>query len=353
MRKRKNLKKKNEESATNNSSIVTRSVAKGVIILVFLMLLCQSTYFLLGVVKEIKESNKLVAAVAVDSISTEKHVSSFKSTYAGKSSYTGKSTYAGKSDSVRKYTASKRTASIVDSISNVDSTSSTLNPISAGKHTSTDKRVVANIAPDLLFKFDPNLSTMSELVHLGFSPKQAAVILRWREAGGSFRRKEDFKKMYVVSDSVYKRLEPYIVIMPNPSDIVDINSADSARLVSIRGIGPYYAKSILKYRSEIGYFVRKEQLMEIYGINQDVYDKIQAYIKVSAPSDSLKKLHCNIFNLSLEQLAANPYIGSYAARGIDRYRRIVKDSSKFTIDNLLKNGVITQDQAKKLKYYSK
>ena len=324
MRKRKNLNKKNENYTTNNSSIVTRSVAKGVIVLVFLLLLGQSTYFLVRVVKEIKETNKLVSNNVSDTLKKLAYISNAKTV--------SKSSEKALSSAIVKTVVAK----------NAKSSKMTL---PENKH--------KIISKNLPFKFDPNLSTMSELMRLGFSPKQAAVILRWREAGGSFHSKEDFKKMYVVSDSVYERLEPYIIIMPNSSDIVDVNSADSARLVSIRGIGPYYAKAILKYRGEIGYYAKKEQLMEIYGINQDVYDKIQAYIKVSTPSDSIKKLHYNIFNFSLGKLAANPYIGSYSARGIDRYRRTVKDSSKFTINGLLKNGVITQDQAQKLKYYSK
>ena len=54
--------------------------------------------------------------------------------------------------------------------------------------------------PDTLFYFDPNYATTDEFVALGLSYKQAAVIVKWRMNGGYFWQKEDFAKMYTVSD---------------------------------------------------------------------------------------------------------------------------------------------------------
>ena len=59
------------------------------------------------------------------------------------------------------------------------------------------------------FRFDPNLVTHEDLCRLGFSPKQAQSIVNYREKGGKFRRKSDFAKSFVVSDSIYRRLEKY------------------------------------------------------------------------------------------------------------------------------------------------
>ena len=44
------------------------------------------------------------------------------------------------------------------------------------------------------FRFDPNTVSAEDLQRLGFSERQAAAILRYREAGGRFRRKADFAK---------------------------------------------------------------------------------------------------------------------------------------------------------------
>ena len=73
------------------------------------------------------------------------------------------------------------------------------------------------------FRFNPNTVSDEDLQRLGFSPKQAASIVNYRNKGGRFRRKSDFAKSFVVSDSVFKRLEPFIDI-----PLVDLNLADSA-----------------------------------------------------------------------------------------------------------------------------
>ena len=45
---------------------------------------------------------------------------------------------------------------------------------------------------------------------LGFSPKQAQTILNYRSKGGTFRKVEDFKKLYVVDSLCYKHLKGFI-----------------------------------------------------------------------------------------------------------------------------------------------
>ena len=60
------------------------------------------------------------------------------------------------------------------------------------------------------FRFNPNTVSVEDLRRLGFSEKQAASIDHYRQKGGRFRRAEDFAKSYVVADSVFDRLAPYI-----------------------------------------------------------------------------------------------------------------------------------------------
>lgn len=51
-------------------------------------------------------------------------------------------------------------------------------------------------------------------------------------------------------------------VSPKPL-VIELNSADSTALVSIRGIGPYYASKILRYREQLGGFHTTRQLKEI------------------------------------------------------------------------------------------
>ena len=70
------------------------------------------------------------------------------------------------------------------------------------------------------FRFDPNTVSVDDLCRLGFTFKQAQSIDNYRKKGGRFRRKADFARSYVVSDSIYRRLESFIDI-----PLVDLNAA--------------------------------------------------------------------------------------------------------------------------------
>lgn len=66
-----------------------------------------------------------------------------------------------------------------------------------------------------------------------------------------------------------------------PAGLVNINTADEARLMTLPGIGEAKAKSIIAYREEKGAFKKTEDIMNITGIKQAVYDKIKDAICVN------------------------------------------------------------------------
>lgn len=188
------------------------------------------------------------------------------------------------------------------------------------------------------FPFDPNSVTLEELVRLGLSEKQAGAIINYREKGGKFRSKEDFKKMYTVSDSLYQRLEPFIDIPK-----LDINSADSAKLTTLKGIGPYYAKKIIAYREALGGYYCKEQLLEIKGFDEERFEGLKESITV----DSTKIVRFCLDTISEEAMSAHPYLGKVAAKAIVRLRKleIINDTI------LMKESILEEDQMKKIKNY--
>lgn len=123
------------------------------------------------------------------------------------------------------------------------------------------------------FPFNPNTVSAGDLQRLGFSQKQAAAIINYRAKGGRFRRKEDFAKSFVVADSVYARLEPFIRIPK-----LDINKADSAAFDALPGIGPYYAAQMVAYREKIGGYSYPEQLMDIRNFDRERFDALKDLI---------------------------------------------------------------------------
>ncbi len=193
------------------------------------------------------------------------------------------------------------------------------------------------------FPFDPNTVSIEDLVRLGLSERQAESIENYRAKGGRFRTKADFKKMYVVSDSLYERLEPFIDIPK-----VELNAADSTALVSLRGIGPYYARKIIEYRDLLGGYYAAEQLLEVYGMDEERFVPLKEC--VTADPSLIRPL--DIWTLPEDSLARHPYVGRSAARSIIRYRRVC-DSALWTLDALGRENIFDSIAVTKLKNYIK
>jgi len=82
------------------------------------------------------------------------------------------------------------------------------------------------------FEFNPNEINKQSWMKLGFSEKQAQSIIKYREKGGYFYKKEDLKRLYVVSDSLYNLLEPFIIIQ-SLSKASSSNSLDKCYFVKL------------------------------------------------------------------------------------------------------------------------
>lgn len=187
------------------------------------------------------------------------------------------------------------------------------------------------------FRFNPNTATSDELQRLGFSEKQAASIVAYREKGGRFRRKADFAKSYVVSDSVYRRLEPYIDIPKT-----DINSADSAAFDALPGIGPWFAARMVAYRASLGGYRCPEQLMNIWRFDEEKFNALKDLI-VCGPSEAKP-----FWDWEEEALREHPDVRSASlARAIGLYRAH-HPREQWTVQGLQEAGVVTEEQALKL-----
>lgn len=189
------------------------------------------------------------------------------------------------------------------------------------------------------FAFNPNTVSIDELCRLGFSQKQAQSIDNYRKKGGRFRRKSDFAKSYVVSDSVYKRLEPYITI-----PLTDLNTADSAEFDALPGIGGWFASKMIEYRNQLGGYSYKEQLMEIWKFDQEKYDGLSDLVTVSRRNVKPFEL----WSLPAETLRCHPYIGDIqTAEAIVLFRNNNPDTL-WTIAGLERAGVLSHDKASRL-----
>ncbi len=187
------------------------------------------------------------------------------------------------------------------------------------------------------FRFDPNTVSTDDLQRLGFSEKQAASIENYRSKGGRFRRKEDFAASYVVSDSVYARLEKYIDIPK-----LDINKADSAAFDTLPGIGGYFARKMVEYRSQLHGYSFPEQLMDIYRFDREKYDALKDLIEVG---------ECEpypLWTLPADSLRLHPYIRTASVAKAIVLFRTHNPASSLSVQALVDAGIIYGENAEKL-----
>ena len=189
------------------------------------------------------------------------------------------------------------------------------------------------------FRFDPNTVSQEDLCRLGFSSKQAQSIIAYRQKGGRFRRKADFAKSYVVADSVYKRLEPFIDI-----PLLDLNLADSADFDALPGIGGWFASKMVAHREALKGYSYKEQLMDIWKFDQQKYDALSDLITV----DERNVTSYPLWTLPADSLCRHPYIRNHeTARAIVIFRESTP-GEQLSVSAIEKAGILTSEYAGKL-----
>ena len=220
--------------------------------------------------------------------------------------------------------------------------------------TSYAKRKTRYKAPAL--RFDPNTYKKEDWLRLGLSEKQVNVVLKFTEKG--IYSNEDLQKIFVIpaalftlmKDSTFYPCKPIFnkiekVPVPLTKIEIDLNMASENELLTIKGLGPYYAKAILKYKNELGGFVRKSQVMEIYKMNTESYEKIIPYLKIN-PSDVRT---ININEATVEELNAHPYLNWGQANSLVKMR-MQKNRFK-NINEIKQSHLIDEETYEKLLPY--
>lgn len=180
-----------------------------------------------------------------------------------------------------------------------------------------------------------------------FTKRQAEAFIRWRDRSG-FRDMEEIRACYVVDDSVATALEPYILFPErdlSPYEApVDINTADSARLTEVVGIGAKTAPAIVRYRERLGGFVRVEQLAEVKGVTESNYEKILQ--QICCKDVAIRKIDINFATPSELE---HPYIGPKLVRKLIKQRQL-KGGWTCT-QELVEQNILTQEEAERLAPY--
>jgi len=182
---------------------------------------------------------------------------------------------------------------------------------------------------DSLFYFNPNTLADKGWLVLGLPSTKLSVLRNFQKSGAIFKTKTDLKHCFAITDAFYEKVEKYISIpeikktetpinkTKKTNQIVELNQADSLQLISVKGIGPFYAKQILKYRKELGGFRNYAQFTEIWGLENLEIQKLKQQTSI----DTLYISKININAIELEQLKVHPYLNYKQAKMILNYRK--------------------------------
>lgn len=212
----------------------------------------------------------------------------------------------------------------------------------------------ANKAIAGIKKFNPDTLSLSGWQKLGLTQGQAAVIIHYKQKGGKFFTKADVAKLYSISADKYKQLEPFIDLPEGKPAYahkvkltvpLELNSADTAKLKTVYGIGPAFAKRIVKYRELLGGFHSEKQLLEVYGVDADKYREIVSQVRVN--SASIKKIDIN--TAEANELNRLPYLSYKQANAIVQYR--LQHGEYLSANDLVDIAILDAATINKIKPY--
>jgi DNA uptake protein ComE-like DNA-binding protein len=209
-------------------------------------------------------------------------------------------------------------------------------------------------------KFNPNAYSHKDWVNLGLSVKQADVVLRFTERG--VYNESDFKKIFVIPNELFALIKDSIVYTEKPAYVaassnkianenkkkvvIDLNTASQEQLVSIPGVGEYFAGRIVNYRDKLGGFIKKEQLLEISKVDVDLYSRIEGYLKLNEGES--RKISIN--TADAKELQAHPYIDWSVANSIVKIRN-QKENKYKSIEEIKVSVLIDEELFEKIKPY--
>jgi DNA uptake protein ComE-like DNA-binding protein len=202
-----------------------------------------------------------------------------------------------------------------------------------------------------------NTATKELWIALDVKPYIAERIEKYLAHGGKFNKPNDVLKIYGFDSALFVQIQPYLYVETNNKgqkdntthvkriSLIEINSADSITIEKLPGIGASFTKRIMKYRTLLGGYYSKSQLLEVFGFNQQMLDKIAD--KISIDTAIIRKISINTTDAGT--LYRHPYIGPEKAKIILKYRRYQK--SPLTLELLAREEVFNEKEIEKIRPY--
>ena len=175
-----------------------------------------------------------------------------------------------------------------------------------------------------IYPFNPNYISDYKGYQLGMNVDEIDRLLAYREQRLYVNSAKEFQAITKISDSLLQKISPFFKFpewvqkknnqqryIPNSrinvSEIttVDINKATLKDFTAIEGVDEYISERIIKYRSKLQGFSFKEQLFEVWGLDEQMANKILSTFSIKN-KPIIKKV--NINTASFKEVLSNPYI---------------------------------------------
>ncbi len=178
--------------------------------------------------------------------------------------------------------------------------------MSAERKSFTDNKQTSPKTAITIEPFDPNTTDLEGWKALGFSEKQAQVIINYRDRNlkGSFKSLDDIERCFVISAEKFAQLKPFIILnsenintkkpensssnsgyqsqnskFVNNSETktdfrrTNLNEITFKQLIEF-GFDEKSAASLIGFRNKLGGFLHTKQIIETYNIDKDLAEKL-------------------------------------------------------------------------------
>lgn len=125
---------------------------------------------------------------------------------------------------------------------------------------------------------------------------------------------------------------------------ISLNNSDTTEWKKVPGIGSVFATRIVKYRDLLGGFVAADQLLEVYGMDNERFAGIIDYIEIDKEIDKIK-----INKLEFKELLKHPYLNYNQVQAIVNLRKKKGDIQSINELSILKE--FTNDDILRLEAY--
>lgn len=112
----------------------------------------------------------------------------------------------------------------------------------------------------------------------GIGSKLSQRIINFRDKLGGFYSTEQVGETYLLPDSTFQKIKPYLLLDEMPLQKININSATMDELKDHPYIRFHIANAIIQYRNQHGNFKVVEEIRKIMIVTDSIYYKVVPYL---------------------------------------------------------------------------